>query len=396
VGGKRMRKNLKMLVYLLTVMMVSVLAFGSGYITKAEGTTENPTVTVIGSNFPGIPKVEGNYLKIDPPVSETYTVGNNEVTVTFNEDKTKVSWTSNNPVQHVFVKGGMGGGGNLFTYNPTATSGTNLYALTNKQGIPQQISHVDFYFTEGETPVFGRLIVNKFYDANGNGIKDENERELLGWRIGIEYVEGGEYSDIEYYETEYNYLVAEGTYRITEFMPVEAGWIATTAVERVVEVTAGETSTVSFGNIAIGDGGGRTIGFWSNKNGERTISSNDTCKEIVNNLGGYKNFRAWILGASAVDMKYMLEAQMTAMKLNVASGFVASDRDIWTGVDMGGGVKVINVCELIAKAEGALEDEEASRSYLEFLKDLLDDANNNKNFVQINPGYTFPELNDGI
>jgi hypothetical protein len=40
-------------------------------------------------------------------------------------------------------------------------------------------------------------------------------------------------------------------------------------------VVAGGTATISFGNVCLGPGGGLTLGFWSNKNGQALISAAD-------------------------------------------------------------------------------------------------------------------------
>ena len=55
---------------------------------------------------------------------------------------------------------------------------------------------------------------------------------------------------------------------VTELRPVETNWIPTTPVSVTVTVPAGGTATAVFGNLALGPGGGRTLGFWSNKNGQ--------------------------------------------------------------------------------------------------------------------------------
>src|SRR5262249_50283467 len=92
--------------------------------------------------------------------------------------------------------------------------------------------------------------------------------------------------------------------------------------------------------------GGLTLGFWSNKNGNKIITSDGTTTGSGKNLlpgvvtllnsfcavnangsthtffatNGYADFRNWLLGATATNMAYMLSAQLAAMELNVNYG----------------------------------------------------------------------------
>lgn len=159
---------------------------------------------------------------------------------------------------------------------------------------------------------------------------------------------------------------------------------------------------LAFGNARVVPGDGRTLGFWSNKNGQGIIrGSYDpvlgiyTDLELLANLNlqgpGTTPFnpdptvldsslRLWLLDGNAVDMHYMLSVQLAAMALNEAHGFVqGTDRMmVSTLVDPTG---IITVDELIEKANLALIDGTAAREYLEALKTALDDGNNNRNWL---------------
>jgi hypothetical protein len=106
----------------------------------------------------------------------------------------------------------------------------------------------------------------------------------------------------------------------------------------------------------------------------------------------YAQFRTWLLDANAKNMAYMLSAQLAAMKLNVLNGKVSGDALVYYP-----GLGFISVNNLIAKADAELGLHGLTlagspyRAYQEMLKNALDNANNNKNFVQATPcGYTFP------
>jgi hypothetical protein len=66
------------------------------------------------------------------------------VTIDVYDDGTVFDWSSTVDIEAVFVKGGAGGGGNLYIYDPAETSDTGLHALTNKQGQLAELSHITF------------------------------------------------------------------------------------------------------------------------------------------------------------------------------------------------------------------------------------------------------------
>ena len=103
-------------------------------------------------------------------------------------------------------------------------------------------------------------------------------------------------------------------------------------------------AVVNFGNVCLGAGGGKTLGFWSNKNGAKIITDSGALATIINPLplvngsGAYVAdfanhgaFKSWILGASATNMAYMLSAQLAAMALNVGPGDVDGDAYVLAG-----------------------------------------------------------------
>ena len=107
---------------------------------------------------------------------------------------------------------------------------------------------------------------------------------------------------------------------------------------------SGGNETGTFGNYCTAPSGGLTLGFWSNKNGNKLLTGNangtGTTLSLpvvtllnsgqLRNANGtlhtfttsYSAFRTWLLGATATNMAYMLSAQLVALKLDVNFNFV--------------------------------------------------------------------------
>jgi hypothetical protein len=238
------------------------------------------------------------------------------------------------------------------------------------------------------------LDVVKFYDANVNGLNDDGQ-PISGWQVRIQ--DGIDY--IRY--TPVSIEVDPDDYTVTESTPIEGNWLATTPTTVGITLAAGESGTVEFGNVCLGGGGGHTLGYWSNKNGQATMNDGGTLNPELAMLsalslrtagGGdfdpatYPAFRNWLLSANAVNMAYMLSAQLSAMALNVEAGFVGSGAIVYSP-DLG----FITIGNLLTAANAALAADgltladDPNRAAQESLKNALDAANNNQNFVQGQP-----------
>lgn len=194
------------------------------------------------------------------------------------------------------------------------------------------------------------------------------------------------------------------TFRVVECESTAGRWLATTATDVTVisgSEEDGRDVEVEFGNLCLNGGGGLTMGFWSNRNGQATMESYGMNILLAGlrglNLKGasgndfnpstYTGFRTWLRQADAVNIRYMLSAQLAAMYLNTTAGDVDGDALVYApGVCED--TDFISINALINLPNEALADGEASRHFLEELKDALDDANNDINFVQ--PGPTCP------
>jgi hypothetical protein len=198
-----------------------------------------------------------------------------------------------------------------------------------------------------------------------------------------------------------NYVVTEGT-------PIEKNWLHTTDTEFSFLLAADGTQNVRFGNVCLGAGGGLTLGFWSNKNGQKLEGADDfallTSLCLRTASGGDQNFtgsvaanqkalNTWLLNASATNMAYMLSAQLAAMELNVLNGFVSGSSTVYSAClkDNGYPTGFISINDLMTAANTALcadgntPSGDPNRAQQECLKNALDDANNNKNFVESSP-----------
>ena len=172
----------------------------------------------------------------------------------------------------------------------------------------------------------------------------------------------------------------------------------------VVNILPGR-GPVDFGNVCLGAGGGKTLGFWSNKNGQALINGTDLAMLTALNLrnaaganfdpGTYAAFRTWILNATATNMAYMTSAQLAAMELNVFNGLVNGGSLLFAGTAPAGctvsglnGAGFISVTDLMSAANASLGlygvtlSGHPQRACQEFMKNALDNGNNNLNFVQ--------------
>lgn len=255
----------------------------------------------------------------------------------------------------------------------------------------------------------------KFADNNGNGTDDDGflgagEPGLAGVVVFIDAngngsLDGGEKSTVTIANGEYSFEdLGPGDYLVREVAP--NGYFQTSANPPLITLLSGQEyvafdgqadldpgqsqeilSSLAFGNILRDTTtNARTIGFWSNKNGQALITSADlvTLQNLNLKDGAGNDFdpankaalKNWLHSANAVNMKYMLSAQLAAMQLNLQHGFVASTSKLLVN-NPDGTTRCVTVGALITEANNALNDGSATRAYLESLKDALDAGNNN-------------------
>jgi hypothetical protein len=247
------------------------------------------------------------------------------------------------------------------------------------------------------------LHVRKFYDANLNRTHDLGEPKITGWEV-----QATNLTDLFSNVTDWDILLDDGDWTVSENTPVEPNWFATTATSLLITIPP--ETTVDFGNACTGTGpgGGLTLGFWSNKNGERLFGADDLALMVSLNLvdgrgrafdpRDYRAFRTWLLSATATNMAYMLSAQLAAMELNVLNGSVDGNTLVYVpgalGADSFGYISInaLMVEANLSLLNGYTVAAGPARTYQELLKNALDAANNNKiTFVEPTPcDFSFP------
>jgi hypothetical protein len=231
---------------------------------SATATDGDPSTSgVVPTMVDGNPSLCPGGLRV-PPASGTYTkmVGDTlatiQVTITDKPGYGEVfSFTSDYPIARVVAKGGNGA--NIYYYDPATYGDGELHSPVNPSGFYADLSHIDFCFGVPQEPETGDVLVYKFEDLNENGEYDEGEPMLEGWEftlvrqsppiaeisasaielIGIDETDG----DGEILWTE---LMPGDDYNVTETL--KDGWKNTTPLSRDIEVIAGQTTEVWFGN----------------------------------------------------------------------------------------------------------------------------------------------------
>ncbi|MCL4720126.1 MAG: MSCRAMM family adhesin SdrC, partial [Phycisphaerae bacterium] len=266
--------------------------------------------------------------------------------------------------------------------------------------------------------VDGTICGMKWYDKDVDGVKDSNEGGINGWRIELRDANGNLVQKvytktIDCKEGRYEFCcVAPGTYTVLEVMP-NNDWVATTPTSYTVTVGDGSCDLKrDFGNVCLGGGCARTIGYWGNSQGKSKINDGGSANPELSMLRalnlrksdgahfdptGVDSFQSWLRGANATNMAYMLSAQLSAMALNVEGGYVSENDVVYApGVgNRGPGNHFITIADLMAAADRAPGDGlgadgytpsgDPNRAVQELRKNALDAANNNEAFVNREP-----------
>jgi hypothetical protein len=243
----------------------------------------------------------------------------------------------------------------------------------------------------------GSISGAKFYDANLNGTWDSSEPPIEGWKVHLTGTNIlGDTIDVYAFTNASGKFVFEGllpgNYTVEEVFP-SGTWVNTTATSFSHELGEGEDFVgPDFGNVCLMPGtGGKTLGFWSNKNGQALISTNDVTELNALNLyplNGYPPFsddlakaktqiKSYLLSATAVNMSWMLSAQLIATKLNVLHGFLNGSTIVYVGPSTYVPSGFISIDDIMENANTALQSG-TDRAEQEYWKNLLDGLNNNR------------------
>jgi hypothetical protein len=127
----------------------------------------------------------------------------------------------------------------------------------------------------------GSITACKYYDKNANGIQDAGEPALAGWPFCIDPLDGGN-PPLQTQLTgsagclSWTNLTTPGDYVVTEANANESNWFHSTGGTSMIMLASGGTETRSFGNYCLSPSGGLTLGFWSNKNGQKILTGSTT------------------------------------------------------------------------------------------------------------------------
>ena len=249
------------------------------------------------------------------------------------------------------------------------------------------------------------LTVRKFYDADRDGTWDADESEITGWMVNIDYPSLYDLLDGTVFTPWSEEIPApkSGTYTyvVSEIMPAGGFWVATTPTSVTVNVAAGGSYTVVFGNYAFvpADVTMHTKGFWHNQNGaplvteddlaglralclvdgdgndfDPTSSSFDSGEKRSDSPG---DLSPWLIDGGSGDDNHVREnfaQQLAAFYLNVQH-YLDGGADFYLYApgygNTGPGGDYISGADLLSLADEALCD-----GYDSGLHELLDDANN--------------------
>lgn len=263
----------------------------------------------------------------------------------------------------------------------------------------------------------------KFYDLNTDGI-DNDGITVQNWNITFSGTDEnsnnvGPVTQSTNVGGITNFTsIAKGTYTIAE--GAISGWINTKATSVTLNISeCTDPGQIKFGNVCIGPGtnspGTFGIGYWANKNGQSLITGpylcelNALCLRNANGSdfdpvagcptpsntqlnAGRSALKGWMQSATATNMSYMLSAQLAAMKLNVLKGYVNGSKLIYAPGTVSAniaGFASVNVIMTEANnflcANPIISSGNSLLPTAEAIKNALDKANNNLNFVQSQP-----------
>jgi hypothetical protein len=264
---------------------------------------------------------------------------------------------------------------------------------------------------------FGSVQAVKFYDANANGVFDGTDSLLPNWEMTLGSVQFAinstkvtDGAGTAVWDT----LSPGSDYSVLEGAPIQGNWYNSGTIyvghdgspqnpAGPLTVTVNETTTVAFGNYCLVPSNGRTLGFWSNKNGQAALNDGGSMASELALLSGlnlrnangsnfdpgnYAALKSWLLSATATNMAYMLSAQLATMELNVEAGYVNGNLYY---PPYGGTINsLMTAANASLGSDGLTVSAGAVRTYQEQLKNALDALNNGAGVVPATPcAYSF-------
>jgi hypothetical protein len=319
---------------------------------------------------------------------------------------------ANQPGSGMFAQGydGTGGDGHV-GHLRTATFGANC-AVTGEDNSCQPQA------TPTPTPCTASITACKYYDFNTDGKRNGTPLEqFLSWPFCLTSLTDSSFAPVQHSSSNGSCAtfsnLGPGTYVVTEGSAT--GYVGTTNSSTITIDHCDQNVEVDFGNYCTVPSGGLTLGFWSNKNGNKiltgdtsgvgrnllaavvTLLNNPTgIGPVLRNANGtihtfdsnYTNFRSWLLGANATNMAYMLSAQLVALKLDVTYPVAPNLAVDGNAFDICSGMTVnqlITMAGSLLHADGYTLSGNTDRVGQESLKNCIDAINNNGPVVPVAP-----------
>ncbi|MEO6594768.1 MAG: SdrD B-like domain-containing protein [Planctomycetota bacterium] len=234
-----------------------------------------------------------------------------------------------------------------------------------------------------------------FLDTNHNGVQDPGEGGVAN--VSVQLTGAGP-TQTAVTGGNGGYCVAnvaQGSYTVVLALGTPSPYNATTPTSFPVAVLdCADVTVPSFGVAQqVLACNGHTIGFWRNNNGKALVTQYGILATLpglclVNASGQYvapatlSSWASWLQNANATNMAYMLSAQLAAMHCNVSVGFVDMNCVIHDSV-----LGNLTIASLMQQAIASLcaypytPSGHAQRAAQEQLKNALDNANNNLNWL---------------
>ena len=272
--------------------------------------------------------------------------------------------------------------------------------------VPGNTKTDNFKVKGGITPT-GALKAIKFYDHDASGTYNAGDILLPDWKMTLtslsQALDTTQFTGAAGF-TVFSPLLPANDYMVLEGTPVQGNWVHSTTIYSghdgspqnpagPLAVVANATTYVAFGNYCTRPSYGKTLGFWSNRNGQALVGAGDLALLVSLNLrnangtafdpANYTSFRTWLLAGTATNMAYMLSVQLSAMELNVYNGIVNGN-----GYYVPAGM-TINQLMTDANASlglyGTTLAGHPQRAYQESLKTWLDQLNNGAGVLSATP-----------
>lgn len=232
-----------------------------------------------------------------------------------------------------------------------------------------------------------------FHDLDRDGVRDAGEPPMAGWTVQLVNGMGSTQTTTDA-NGDYAFVdVAAGNYSVE--LILQGGYSTTTSSAFPVEVCG--CANVAAGQFGVAQVAmacdGHTIGYWRNNHGTAYVQQygilatypalclrNATGQHVA--PATIQAHRSFLQGANSVNMAYMLSAQLVAMHCNVIVGFVdpmCMVRDAQLGD--------LSIFDLMQRAVASLcahgytPAGSPFRAEQEALKNALDNANNNRNWL---------------